>query len=77
MNAGKDEIRTKEFVDLAPKGRGSDIRFSKERSNTHRSRDDLVSDIYQTARNLIRRVSDVDMRFVSISEVCFTKLWMP
>ena len=49
MNAGKDEIRTKEFMDLAPKGRGSDIIFSKERSNTHRSRDDLVSDIYENA----------------------------
>jgi hypothetical protein len=75
MNAGKDEMRTKEFMDLAPKGRGSDIIFSKERSNTHRSRDDLVSDIYETARNLIRRVFDVDMRFVSISEVCGA-LWL-
>ena len=68
-------MRTKELMDLAPRERGSDITFSKERSKTHRSCDNLVSDRHKTAKNLLKKVFNVEMRFVSISEVCWA-LWL-
>ena len=74
-SAGKNEMRTEMFMDLVPKARGSEIIFAAEQSNTHRSRDDLVSDIAKTANHLIRKVFNVESRFVSISEVCGV-LWL-
>ena len=75
MSAHADQFRTKEFMDISPRTRGSELVYTVVENNLIRKRDDFVTDIAKTANVLLHRTFQETSKYVSISEILGV-LWL-
>ena len=75
MSASRNEFKTKAFMDLPARARGSDIIFSIPDTCIDRTLDEMIANIANTANILLLRIYSVTAKYASMSEICGV-LWI-